>query len=257
MRRAMAALSFAGLLGASPALAEPAAAAPAAPPSAALASAAPPSAAPAPDPALVFYPAAARAAGIEGQAVLSCAHDAHLAVRNCTLVSETPAGQGFGAAALAMAAQSPDNPKVDLPGEAAKPPQPLTLRFTLGPPQILPDITRMGHVVVRPEVISQPTAAQIQAAYPERALADQIEGAAAIDCEVGVDGRLAGCHVAGELPAGFGFGQATLDLAGDFLMKPRSIDGQPVAGAIVRVGVSFKASDADAPLSLDTKPAAP
>jgi TonB family protein len=242
MRRAMAALSFAGLLGASPALAAPAPAAPA-----------PQS----PDPALVFYPPAAKAAGIQGQAVLSCSYDAHLAVKNCTLVSETPTGQGFGAAALAMAARSPDNPKVDLPDEAAKPPQQLTLHFTLGPPQIVPDITRMGHVVQKPGIVSQPTAAQIQAAYPERALANQIEGAAAIDCQVGVDGKLSGCRIAGELPDGFGFGQAALDLAGDFLMKPRAVDGDPVGGAIVRVGVSFKSSDAAAPLSLDTKPAKP
>jgi hypothetical protein len=244
MRQVMAALSIAGLLGASPVLA-------ATPPAPAA------SPATAPDPALVFYPPAARAAGVQGQVVLSCVHDAHLALKNCTLVSETPAGQGFGAAALTMAAQSPENPKVDLPDVASKPPAQLTIRFTLGPPQIIPDVTRMGHVVDNPGIVSQPTAAQIQAAYPERALANQIEGAAAMDCQVGVDGKLSSCAIAGELPSGFGFGQAALDLAGDFLMKPRAIDREPVGGAIVRVGVSFRSSDAAAPLSLDTKPAKP
>jgi hypothetical protein len=208
----------------------------------------------APDPALVYYPPAAMAAGVEGQAVLSCGHDEHLAVKRCMLVSETPVGQGFGAAALAMAAQSPDNPKVNLPDEPAKPPEQVTIRFTLRPPQIIPDITRMAHTQAKPQVITQPTAAQIQAAYPERALADQVHGAAAIDCQVMTDGKLAGCRVAGELPAGYGFGQAVLDLADDFVMKPRSVDGEPVGGAMVRVGVSFSPADATAPLSLDTKP---
>jgi hypothetical protein len=208
----------------------------------------------APDPALVYYPPAAKAAGVEGQAVLSCGHDEHLAVKRCTLVSETPVGQGFGAAALAMAAQSPDNPKVNLPDELAKPPEQVTIRFTLRPPQIIPDITRMAHTQAKPQVITQPTAAQIQAAYPERALADQVQGAAAIDCQVMIDGKLASCRVAGELPAGYGFGQAVLDLADDFVMKPRSVDGEPVGGAMVRVGVSFSPGDATAPLSLDTKP---
>ena len=210
----------------------------------------------APDPALVYYPTAARAAGIQGQVVLSCGHDEHLAVKHCTVVSETPAGQGFAAAALAMAAQSPDNPKITLPDEPNKPPEQVTIRFTLGPPQIIPDITRMAHTVAKPEVITQPTAAQIQAAYPERALADQVQGAAAIDCQVMADGKLASCHVAGEIPAGYGFGQATLDLAGEFVMKPRAVDGEPVGGAVVRVGITFSPGDATAPLSLDTKPAA-
>jgi TonB family protein len=209
-----------------------------------------------PDPALVYYPTAARAAGVQGQVVLSCSHNEHLAAKHCTVVSETPAGQGFGAAALAMAAQSPDNPKITLPDEPAKPPETVTIRFTLGPPQITPDITRMAHTVAKPEVITQPTAAQIQAAYPERALADQVQGAAAIDCQVMADGKLASCHVAGEIPAGYGFGQATLDLAGEFVMKPRAVDGEPVGGAVVRVGITFSPGDATAPLSLDTKPAA-
>jgi TonB family protein len=249
MRRSMAALTLTVALATAPAWtrAEPLAAQPAAQP---------PAAPPAPDPALVYYPPAAKAAGVEGQVVLSCGHDEHLAVKRCTVVSEIPAGQGFAAAALAMAAQSPDNPKIALPDEPAKPPEQVTIRFSLSPPQIIPDITRMAHTVAKPDVISQPTAAEIQAAYPERALADQVQGAAAIDCQVMANGKLAGCRVAGELPAGYGFGQAAIDLAGDFVMKPRAVDGEPVGGAIVRVGVNFSPGDATAPLSLDTKPAA-
>ena len=91
-----------------------------------------------------------------------------------------------------------------------------------------PDVTRMGHSVDKPVILTKPTEAQIQAAYPERALADQVEGKAAMDCMVMADGKLARCQIAGELPAGYGFGQATLDLAGDFVMKPRTVDGDPV-----------------------------
>lgn len=212
--------------------------------------------APAADPALVFYPSAARTAGVEGQAVIRCGHDEHLAVRGCTLISETPAGQGFGAAALAMAAQAPDNPKVSLPQMLAQPPDDITITFKLRPPRIDPDITIMGHTMVRPTIVTQPTTAQIQAAYPVRALSDQVEGAAAIDCLVMDDGKLARCQLAAEAPAGYGFGQATLDLASDFVMKPRLVDGEPSPG-VVRVSVKFSPSDATAPLSLDTKPPKP
>jgi TonB family protein len=203
---------------------------------------------------LANYPPAARAAGVEGQALIRCTHNEHLALKGCVLISETPAGQGFGAAALAMAAQSPDNPKLSFPDEPARPPEDLTITFTPRPPAISPDVTRMAHTITKASIINQPTRAQIQAAYPERALADQIEGGAAIDCVVTAAGKLVGCQLAAESPTGFGFGQATLDLAGDFLMKPRYLDGEAVDGANVRVGVSFTAADPTAPLSLDAKP---
>ena len=262
MRNSLAALGFVGMLAAAPAFAAPTAAAPQPAPAApsAPAPAKPaPAAQPAPnaaEAALVFYPTAARAAGIEGSATIRCGHNEHLAVKGCVLVSESPAGQGFGAAALAMAAQAPDNPKLNFPDEPAKPPAEVTIRFTLRPPAISPDITRMAHTVSQPGVVTKPTAAQIQAAYPERALDNQIEGAAAMDCTVMADGKLTGCRIAGEAPAGFGFGQATLDLAGDFMMRPRAVDGEAVSGATVRVGINFTTTDPSAPLTLGVKPPA-
>lgn len=244
MRNSLAALALAGAFAWAPALADP-------PPPASPAPMAAPNAAAAA--VLAFYPPAAKAAGVEGQAVISCGHNAHLALKGCTVVSETPPGQGFGQAALAMAAQSPDNPKLNFADEAAKPPEQLTVAFYLHPPSIAPDITRMGHTLSNPTIVTKPTVAQIQAAYPERALSNQVEGGAIIDCIVMQDGKLARCEVAGEFPSGFGFGQAALDLAVDFVMKPRMLDGDPVSGAPARLGVRFSTNDPTAPLSLDTK----
>jgi len=206
------------------------------------------------DPVLAYYPAAAKAAHVEGQAVIRCRRDAHLALTGCTLVSESPAGQGFGAAALAMAAKSPPNPKVTMPDAAAAAPEEATVRFQLTPPFITPDLTRMAHTVRAAEIVAKPTEAQIQAAYPTRALANQVEGAAVIECAVTGGGHLADCHVFNESPTGYGFGQAAVDLAGDFTMKPRLVDGEPVAGAPVRVAIAFTHGDPTAPLTLDAKP---
>jgi len=179
--------------------------------------------------------------------VLSCTHNEHLAVRGCVLVSEAPAGQGFGAAALAMAAKSADNPQLNYPDEPAKPAKQVELHFTLHPPQVAPDITRMAHVIGKAAIVSSPSGAQIQAAYPERALSNQVEGVGQIDCIVLINGKLSRCQIASENPTGFGFGQAALDLAGDFVMKPRAFDGEAVDGAEVRVGVTFSTSDPTAP----------
>ncbi len=222
---------------------------------------APPAAASAPshvtlvDPVLAYYPAAAKAAGVEGQAVIHCKRDDHLALVGCTLISEDPAGQGFGAAALAMAAKSPPNPKLLLKDAASQPAADMTIHFTLRAPYIAPDITRMAHVVKSAEIVAKPSNAQVQAAYPPRALDDQVQGGAQIECVVLLSGKLAECHVYDEQPTGYGFGQAALDLAGDFLLKPRVIDGEPIGGSPVRIGVAFTANDPTAPLSLPTRPA--
>ena len=265
MRKSLAALGF-GVLTAiacgAPAFTAPPAAALASTPSTtvpaktapAAATAAAQAAQPPPEAVLVFYPPAAKAAGVEGSAVLKCAHDEHLAVKGCVLVSETPAGQGFGAAALAMAAQATDNPKLNFPDEPTRPPQEVEIRFTLRPPQIAPDITRMAHTLGQPAIVTPPSAAQVQAAYPARALDNQIEGDAAMDCLVTASGKLAGCRIASENPTGFGFGQAALDLAADYVMKPRYLDGEPTGGAQVRLGVRFSTLDPTAPLTLGVKP---
>jgi TonB family protein len=208
------------------------------------------------NPLLAFYPAAARAAGVEGEAVIRCKRDEHLALAGCELVSETPAGQGFGAAALAMAAKSPPNPRLLLRDAATQPSSDLDIHFTKGPPFIAPDITRMAHVVRSAEIVAKPSDAQVQAAYPPRALDNGVQGGAVIECVVGAGGKLAECHVFDENPTGFGFGQAALDLAADFTMKPRTIDGQVAPGAPVKISVAFSPNDPTAPLSLETKPAA-
>jgi hypothetical protein len=208
-----------------------------------------------PNPALAYYPDAARAAGVEGQAVIRCSRNEHLKLVRCSLVSETPTGQGFGAAALAMAAQSPENPKVNMPEMLSEASADQTIKFTLHPPDIEPDVSSMAHTMTGPSIITQPTKAQIDAAYPVRALSDQVRGGAAMICTVSETGHLNACRVADELPAGYGFGQAAVDLAVDFLVKPPQMDGQPVGGRPVRVTVSFNTTDPDAPLSLQTRPA--
>jgi TonB family protein len=261
MRKSLAGLGFAGVVAAM-AWAATALAAPPAAPAPAAPAPAPPAPAPqtamsAADQVLVFYPPAAKAAGVEGAAVIRCGHDEHLAVKDCVLVSETPAGQGFGAAALAMAARAPDNPKLNFPDEAARPPVEVEIRFTLKPPAISPDITRMAHTIGQPAIVTKPTPAQIQAAYPARALDNQIEGDALMDCVVMANGKLTACRIAGESPTGFGFGQAALDLAADYELKPRYIDGEPNSGAQVRLGVRFTTADPTAPLTLGVKPPEP
>jgi TonB family protein len=244
------------ILGGAPALA--AAAPPAAtPPAAPQPAAAGPAPQP-PDPDAVFYPAAARAAGVEGRAVIHCARTNHLQLKDCALVSETPAGQGFGAAALAMAAANQPNPLVDTAEPALVAPADITVSFRLRPPGIDPDLSVAAHVVTRPAILAVPTFEQVKSAYPVRALSDSVEGVAVIECRVTKAGALTACRPLGERPDGYGFGAAALDLAADFKLQPGQVDGVPIDGAAVRLPVQFTLEDPSAPLRLqDAAPPPP
>jgi TonB family protein len=250
MRAYLAAIALAA---ASPAFAAPSPAPGIAPATSPAASA---PAAPAPDPILAYYPAAARAADLEGQADLRCDRDAHLKLANCTLVSESPAGQGFGAAAIAIAAQAVGNPAIQLDDPAKRPTVTFTMRFALKPePSITPNVLSAPHTVVQPTIAQTPTPADFQRAYPARALDDGVAGAALLDCLVSKAGALTACRIFRETPPGYGFGAAALEVAKNYVMRPRLIDGAPVDDAEVQLPVSFSPADPTAPLTLGAPPA--
>lgn len=58
---------------------------------------------PSPEVIQFFYPKAAMRAEVEGKTTVSCLVDAQGSVKDCTVVSEAPSGQGFGDAALRVA----------------------------------------------------------------------------------------------------------------------------------------------------------
>ena len=55
------------------------------------------------DDMLRYYPEAARAAGTEGAATIACTLTRRGTLEKCVVVSETPAGAGFGEATLRLA----------------------------------------------------------------------------------------------------------------------------------------------------------
>jgi TonB family protein len=246
MRNCLVISATAALAWSSATLAAPASAAPT--PATTPAHPSPPAPA-APDPSMAFYPAAARAAGVEGQVIIHCGRNAHLKLQGCTLVSEIPVGQGFGAAALAMAAANAPNPKVNTDDPYVTKPSDIQIHFSLHPPTVDPDLSQVAHMVSPAKLLSQPTRDQITAAYPARALADKVEGAAELICMVGADGLLSDCKVERERPSDYGFGAAALDLVKDYKVQPRALDGQPIRSEVA-FGVPFTLIDPDAPLTL-------
>lgn len=64
--------------------------------------------------------------------------------------------------------------------------------------------------------------------YPAAARKLNIEGFASIACYVRADGALRDCVVQSEDPPGNGFGEAALQMAPLFKMRPATSDGQPI-----------------------------
>lgn len=76
--------------------------------------------------------------------------------------------------------------------------------------------------------------------YPRDAFMRGIAGEVVLECEIDTEGRLT-CVVASEAPAGQGFGEAALRIAGGHVMRPATQNGAPVR-ARYRMVVPFSPS---------------
>lgn len=172
------------------------------------------------------YPPEAVKNGVEGRVELTCHVSSAGWLRDCVVDREEPVGHGFGAAMIGVAQQNRLKPAfVRKHGADVKVPY----LGGFGPADLLDSA---------PDWVKRPTASQLNAAWPVKAMQAGIGGLAIIGCKVTISGALEQCIVIQEKPADVGFGAAALLLAPAFQMKPAMKDGKPVASK-VSVPISF------------------
>lgn len=186
------------------------------------------------------WPKDALAKGQEGQALLNCEVELAGDLKNCTVVSEEPAGAGFGSAALQAASGFTLKPAT-MDGKPVVSTVRIPLAFKVP----------KSSVIVAADWLKQPNVDELQAVWPRAALAKGRGGSAVMECEVEPQGTLERCSIVSEEPAGMGFGAAALLLAPSFAMKPSTRDGVPIKGR-ARIPINFKAEGSFDPMSLES-----
>jgi TonB family protein len=110
-------------------------------------------------------------------------------------------------------------------------------------------------VITAPAWASRPSGDDVARFYPSLASTIRLPGRVEISCSVSTLGAVSNCAVIAEVPAGMGFGDAAISLSSLFRMKPRTLDGQPAPGGVVRIPIRFELATDDARARVE--PAAP
>ena len=96
--------------------------------------------------------------------------------------------------------------------------------------------------VTQPDWLRRPSADDISRYYPSAAQQRNIGGKVRVQCRLANDGVLGDCVVLSEAPTGYGFGDAGLNVASRFQMRPGTRDGQPIAGQVI-IPISFSTQE--------------
>jgi TonB family protein len=187
---------------------------------------------------MAFYPPAAKAAGVEGSATITCRLTPQNARRDCTVVAESPPDQGFGKAALGIANAMQNDTDAHLTAEQTRRPKTETLLFRLSPPEILPNLFA-SRTVGYPSWRGRPSGDDIDLAMSKAGVRRGLSGQTTLLCEVADNGRMKACAVTEETPAGAGFGRAAMSLASRFEMTPMTNLGCPSGGTTINIPVQF------------------
>ena len=221
---------------------------------------------PTPDDIVEAYPSNAARIKLSGSVLLRCIATSSGDLKDCNWLQETPAGEGFGAAAISLARHMKlTQPRegaaafqsgvvlvpVQFPAavltasvQATLPARPSSNGSSSGafrppPPYPSPPAQRSSLEITNPSWMQAPSDSDLDRLGR---LVGSPGGSAIITCDVSGRGLLDGCRAKMEDPTGADIGQLAVLSAESYQMKPTTADGRPTAGAVVTFPVSFSAN---------------
>lgn len=176
------------------------------------------------------FPPVPLALAQSGRAVLDCA--VALDTRaSCTVVEESPAGMGFGAAALRLSQDWRMSPRVVDGQPQAGGHKRVPLNFAL------PEGTVAAPLGDGFTVRARRSRASEARLYPENARVNGVEGETLVGCVMRAGDRL-DCGVETESPSGHGFGEAAMRaIRESYALRER---GALAQGMVLRMPVNFR-----------------
>src|SRR5580693_2464108 len=218
-----------------------------------------------PDNAMILsvWPAGAYQARVSGSALLNCKVDAHGLAEECQVVSESPKGLGFGAAALLLRptfklkpAMGPDGPitaMMNIPIQFnAEDNDDIQFQNSSHGPGVNMGSRTISLNGTRPEMrevtmLDHPIWVRaagfddLARAYPAKG--GGVEGYAVAHCHVERSGELSGCEPRKEIPENHGFAAAAVKLALRFQVSPESAQAPHRTPLWVDVPIRFPPPD--------------
>jgi len=190
---------------------------------------------------LVVWPKEAWNRGQGGKATIDCLISLQGTLYDCVTLSESPAGQNFGSAAIALTPQFLMKPAT-LKGEPVIGDARIPINFDWqgGPRGGGPD----GHKIAQAAMawVEAPSYAQVIAAYPKKAKAEGIVGHATLNCQFTSTGLVEHCRTVVEEPKGQGFADAAKALSKQFRAPSQAANGGSWSGIDVQLPFAFDRS---------------
>lgn len=182
-------------------------------------------------------PSRAASLGISGGAILQCEVNERGLLENCTVVSERPAGMGFGVAALQVAPAFQMKPALK-DGRPVRSVVRIPLDFYV--PSRSLDVGRSIHMLQSPVWERAPTQADLLAAWPQKAGKEVQSAHVVLRCSFTGEGTLRTCETVSATPRDGGFDRIAIDLAKkSFKARVAPGDEAAMAKAWVTVPVHF------------------
>lgn len=181
-----------------------------------------------------YYPDEAIDNSVSGRAAIKCQVTLYGRLTNCSLVSESPAGMGFGEAALRMA------PKEFRMKPGTVDGKPIDGVWVQIPLAFTAPTWSARYVITEAVWAEAPSFEDMVAAWPA-GVGDLAVGTAVLRCQVasGTGGRLRNCTIAGQTPKGSPFGEAARTLAGKFRLKLTPEEAKTYASADIAISFRF------------------